>query len=63
MQTSNVTAHEERPSSFGGECYPAREFYFEKKNDVLCEKKKLERYRVCQSKERAVLVVLGESDA
>lgn len=40
MQTSNVTAREERPSSFGGECYPAREFYFEKKNDVLCEKKK-----------------------
>lgn len=38
--TSNVTAREERPSSFGGECYPAREFYFEKKNDVLCEKKK-----------------------
>lgn len=38
--TSSVTAREDRPSSFGGECYPAREFYFEKKNDVLCEKKK-----------------------
>lgn len=59
MQTSNVTAREERSSSFGGECYPTREFYFEKKNDVLCEKKKLERYRVCQSKGKGGVSCIG----